>query len=49
MQQLLILKDLLTNWENLDFQRLGKRIFRRDDAIKIFDLSDAKPFGALDT
>jgi uncharacterized cupin superfamily protein len=41
----------LAGGENLDieiadFPRLGKRMFRREDAIEIFDLSDAQPFGA---
>jgi hypothetical protein len=35
--------------EIADFPHLGKRMFRREDAIEIFDVSDAKPFGALDT
>ncbi|MBD1942450.1 cupin domain-containing protein [Coleofasciculus sp. FACHB-712] len=44
----------LAGGENLDieiadFPRLGKRMFRREDAIEIFDLEDAKPFGSLDT
>ena len=44
----------LAGGENLDveitdFPHLGKRMFRREDAIEIFDVSDAKPFGALDT
>jgi uncharacterized cupin superfamily protein len=44
----------LAGGENLDieiadFPRLGKRMFRREDAIEIFELKDAKPFGELDT
>lgn len=44
----------LTGGENLevevaDFPRLGKRMLRRGDVIEIYDFSDAKPFGALDT
>jgi uncharacterized cupin superfamily protein len=44
----------LTGGENLevevaDFPRLGKRMLRRGDVIEIYDCSDAKPFGALDT
>jgi uncharacterized cupin superfamily protein len=35
--------------EIADFPRLGKRMFRREDAIEIFELKDAKPFGTLDT
>ncbi|WP_449418449.1 hypothetical protein [Phormidium nigroviride] len=40
--------------ENLDveiaeFPRLGKRMIRREGAIEIYDFSDAKPFGTLDT
>ncbi|KAM3098852.1 cupin domain-containing protein [Phormidesmis sp. 146-12] len=43
----------LTGGENLDveiaeFPRLGKRMIRRDGAIEIYDLSDAKPFEPLD-
>lgn len=43
----------LAGGENLDveiadFPRLGKRMIRREDAIEIFDLEDAKPFGSLD-
>jgi uncharacterized cupin superfamily protein len=34
--------------EIADFPRLGKRMFRRKDAVEIFDIADAKPFGALD-
>ncbi|CBN54528.1 MULTISPECIES: cupin domain-containing protein [Kamptonema] len=44
----------LTGGENLDveiaeFPRLGKRMIRREGAIEIYDFSDAKPFGTLDT
>lgn len=44
----------LAGGENLDieiaeFPRLEKRMIRRKDAIDIYDFSDAKPFGALDT
>ncbi|MGQ4646969.1 cupin domain-containing protein [Lyngbya aestuarii] len=35
--------------EIADFPHLGKRMFRREDAVEIFDLKDAKPFGGLDT
>lgn len=40
----------LTGGENLDveiaeFPRLGKRMLRRVDAVEIYDISDAKPFG----
>lgn len=33
--------------EVADFPRLGKRMFRRRDAIEIYDLKDGKPFGPL--
>jgi uncharacterized cupin superfamily protein len=33
--------------EVADFPRLGKRMFRRRDAIEIFDLKEGKPFGPL--
>lgn len=44
----------LAGGENLEveiaeFPRLGKRMLRRKDVIEIYDVSDAKPFGALDT
>lgn len=44
----------LMGGENLDveiaeFPRLGKRMLRRGDAVEIYDFSDAKSFGALDT
>ncbi|MBE9051037.1 cupin domain-containing protein [Nostocales cyanobacterium LEGE 11386] len=44
----------LTGGENLevevaDFPRLGKRMLRRGDIIEIYNFSDTKPFGALDT
>lgn len=44
----------LTGGENLDveiaeFPRLGKRMLRRVEAMEIYDISDAKPFGELDT
>jgi uncharacterized cupin superfamily protein len=44
----------LMGGENLDveiaeFPRLGKRMLRRGDEIEIYDVSDAKPFGALET
>ncbi len=44
----------LTGGENLDreiaeFPRLGKRMLRRVEAVEIYDISDAKPFGELDT
>lgn len=43
----------LTGGENLsieiaDFPRLGKRMLRRKDSVEIYNVSDAKPFGALD-
>jgi uncharacterized cupin superfamily protein len=34
--------------EVADFPRLGKRMFRRKDAVEIFDLADAKTFGPLE-
>lgn len=44
----------LTGGENLDveigeFPRLGKRILRRLDTVEVYDVSDAKPFGELET
>lgn len=44
----------LTGGENVDveiaeFPRLEKRMIRREGAIEIYDFSDAKPFGKLDT
>mgnify|MGYP006335519737 CR=1 FL=1 len=44
----------LMGGENLDveiaeFPRLGKRMLRHGDTIEIYDFSDAKPFGALDS
>ncbi|MEA5506139.1 cupin domain-containing protein [Halotia wernerae UHCC 0503] len=44
----------LVGGENLDleiaeFPHFGKRMLRREDDIEIYNLSDAKPFGALDT
>ncbi|NJR61974.1 MAG: cupin domain-containing protein [Cyanobacteria bacterium CRU_2_1] len=49
-------KDLvyLVGGENLDveiaeFPRLGKRMLRRGEAVEIYDFSDAKPFGTLET
>ena len=33
--------------EVADFPRLGKRMFRRRDAVEIYDLADGKPFGPL--
>lgn len=43
----------LAGGENLDveiadFPRLGKRMLRREGSVEIYNLSDAKPFGALD-
>lgn len=43
----------LVGGENLDveiaeFPRLGKRMLRRGDAVEIYDVSDAKAFGALE-
>jgi uncharacterized cupin superfamily protein len=43
----------LMGGENLDveiaeFPHLGKRMIRQQDTIEIYDLADAKPFGALD-
>lgn len=43
----------LTGGENLDveiaeFPHLDKRMIRREGAIEIYDLSDAKPFEPLD-
>jgi uncharacterized cupin superfamily protein len=35
--------------EIADFPRLGKRMLRCGDTVEIYDLSDAKPFGALNT
>ncbi|WP_416668709.1 cupin domain-containing protein [Egbenema bharatensis] len=34
--------------EIADFPHLGKRMFRRKDAVEIFDLADAKSFGSLE-
>jgi uncharacterized cupin superfamily protein len=49
-------KDLvyLTGGENLEieiaeFPRLGKRMIRRKEAVEIYNFSDAKPFGPLET
>jgi len=44
----------LAGGENLDveiadFPRLGKRMLRHGDTVEIYDFSDAKPFGKLDT
>lgn len=44
----------LMGGENLDieiaeFPHLGKRMLRRGDAVEIYDFSDAKSFGPLDT
>jgi len=44
----------LAGGENLEveiaeFPRLGKRMLRREGNVEIYDVSDAKPFGALDT
>ena len=44
----------LTGGENLDveiaeFPHLGKRMIRREGAVEIYDFSDAKSFGTLDT
>lgn len=43
----------LVGGENLEveiaeFPQLGKRMLRRGDSVEIYDISDAKPFGALD-
>jgi uncharacterized cupin superfamily protein len=35
--------------EIAEFPRLGKRMLRRGDAIDIYDVADAKPFGPLET
>jgi uncharacterized cupin superfamily protein len=35
--------------EIADFPRLGKRMLRCGDTVEIFNSSDAKPFGPLDT
>ena len=35
--------------EVADFPRLGKRMVRSGEKIAIYDVSDAKPFGPLDT
>lgn len=37
------------NVEIAEFPRLGKRMLRRGGVIEIYDFSDAKSFGALDT
>jgi hypothetical protein len=35
--------------ENLaDFPKLGKRMLRRGQAIDVYELADAKPFGPLE-
>lgn len=34
--------------EIADFPHLGKRMFRREDSIEIYDIGDGKPFGSLD-
>jgi uncharacterized cupin superfamily protein len=44
----------LMGGENLEFEiaefpDLGKRMVRRGEAIEIYNVSDAKPFGALET
>jgi uncharacterized cupin superfamily protein len=44
----------LVGGENLEveiaeFPYLRKRMLRRGDAIEIYDVSEARPFGALDT
>lgn len=44
----------LAGGENLDveiadFPRLGKRMLRHGNTVEIYDFSDAKPFGKLDT
>ena len=35
--------------EIADFPRLGKRMFRRGQDVEIYEMSDAKSFGPLDT
>src|SRR6266540_1465157 len=35
--------------EVADFPRLGKRIIRCGDKVEVYDVSDAKPFGPLNT
>ena len=35
--------------EIAEFPHLGKRMLRRGDAVEIYDISDAKPFGTLET
>jgi uncharacterized cupin superfamily protein len=35
--------------EIADFPRLGKRMVRSGGNIEVYDVSDAKPFGPLDT
>lgn len=35
--------------EIADFPHHGKRMIRRGDAVEVFNLKDAQPFGALDT
>lgn len=35
--------------EIADFPRLGKRMLRRGEEVEIYDASDAKPFGPLDS
>lgn len=32
-----------------DFPRLGKRMVRNGEKVEVYDVSDAKPFGPLDT
>lgn len=35
--------------EIAEFPRLGKQMLRRGDTVEIYNVSDAKPFGALET
>lgn len=35
--------------ESGDFPRLGKRLLREGDELQIYELSEARPFGPLDT